>query len=501
MTEKSFNKDLQACISAGVAAVAVTSHEWERVTVATKGIAQIKGVKYAEWDAFNGLVIDGEAIPGSNVNSLTALNAILQMENSLVLFKNFNGTMKVPAVIQQVRNVLAYAKCKGVCLVFLSVSGEIPPELEKEILLLEYSLPTQEEIRGMINGLGDYSQEEYLPKLIEASVGLGLNEAENIVAMSLVQNNLILNETTVKEVKRQKAAALKKSGVLELYEPTDLPKVGGLDQLKLWLWEREKAFSPEAREFGLPFPKGILVFGVPGTGKSLIGKTIARQWNMQLLLMGNILDKYVGESEKKMKEALQIAERMAPCVLMIDEIEKFFSGVGGSSDSGVSTRIFGQFLSWMQDTTAPVFVVATANNIAGMPPELMRKGRFDELWFMNLPGQQEREDIFRIHIERKNRKVEDFDISLLSKETAGYTGSEIEQVVISGLFRAFSKGQDIDTKTLLEAAEETSPLSATMKEDISAMRDWGKSRARLASTADIINPETQVNAFNRRLKL
>lgn len=501
MTKKSFNNDLASCISAGVAAVAVTSHEWERVAKTVKVIATAKAVGYAQWDALNGLVVDGESVPGSNSNPLAALQELFNLKDAVVVFENFNDRLKLPAVIAQMRELLAYAKCNGVCVVFVSVSGEFPSELEKEILLLEFPLPMKEEIEGMINGLGNYSENEYFPKLTEAAIGLGLSEAENIIAMSLVQNGLDLNEVTVQEVKRQKASALKKSGVLELYEPSDLPKVGGLDQLQMWLWEREKAFSPEAKEFGLPAPKGILVFGIPGTGKSLAMKHIAQRWGMQLLLMGNILDKYVGESEKRMKEALKIAERMAPCVLAIDEIEKFFSGVGGSSDSGVSTRIFGQFLSWMQETTAPVFVVATANNVAGLPPELMRKGRFDEIWFVDLPGQKEREEIFKIHIMRKNRKVEDFDIPLLAKETAGYTGSEIEQVVISGLFRAFSKGQDIDTQTLIEAAEETFPLSATMKESISSMREWGKTRARLAATPDIVNPETQVNAFTRKLRL
>jgi len=187
---------------------------------------------------------------------------------------------------------------------------------------------------------------------------------------------------------------------------------------------------------------------------------------------------------------------------MIDEVEKLFAGVGGASDSGVSTRVFGQFLSWMQETKAPVFVVATANNIAGLPPELLRKGRFDELWFVDLPGQKEREEIFSIHIGRKNREVSSFDLPLLARETSGYTGSEIEQVVLSGMFRAFSKGKDIDTETLLEAARETAPISVTMADQITAMREWGKARARLASTPDSVAPESKPNAFvvNRKIR-
>jgi len=368
--------------------------------------------------------------------------------------------------------------------------------------LVDYELLNKEAIEEILHRLGELTESSpgCREKMIDAATGLTQNEAENIIALALAKTNLMINEASIKEVKKQKAQALKKSGVLELYEPENLPKVGGLDVLKLWLWERGKAFSPEAREFGLPFPKGILVFGIPGTGKSLIAKTIAKQWNMQLLVMGNILDKYVGESEKRMKQALKQAEAMAPCVLMVDEIEKFFAGVGGGSDSGVSSRVFGQFLTFMQETKSPVFVVATANNIAILPPELLRKGRFEELWFVDLPGQQEREEIFKIHISRKKRNIEDFDISCLAKETSGYTGSEIEQVVIAGMFRAFSRGKDIDTETLIEAAKETAPLSITMEEQIKAMRDWGRRRARIASSVQE-EPEKKISAFTAVRKI
>lgn len=494
-----FVKNVQACINAGVPAVAVQTPEWERCAAQIQCITQ----SYACWSHVRGLVKD-EQVLAEPVNPLAPFVAIEEMEDTIVVFINFNIAMKHPTVIQRVRDVIPYCKANGVTLVFLSVSGEISAELEKEILVLDYDLPDRKAIQSVINGLGDYAEgkSDGYDQMVEAATGLIMSEAENYIALALAKNGLVLNEKAVEDVKRQKATALKKSGVLELYEPDNLPKVGGLDQLKIWLWERGKAFSPEAREFGLPFPKGILVFGVPGTGKSLIAKTIARQWNMQLLMMGNVLDKYVGESEKKMKEALKIAERMAPCVLMIDEVEKFFAGIGGSSDSGVSTRIFGLFLSWMQETKAPVFVVATANNIAGLPPELLRKGRFDELWFVDLPGDFERQEIISIHLKQNKRDDSEFDLPMLAKQTSGYTGSEIEQVVLAGMFRAFSRGKDIDTETLLEAAKETAPLSVTMAEQIAQMREWGKTRARLASTPDAVAPESKLNAFviNRKLK-
>lgn len=497
-----FKENLIACMRAAVPAVSIVTPEWERVAGDVELVADAMKWKVAYWSHIKGLML-GENVLADASNPMSALTAIEALEDTAVVFYNYNLPLKHPAIQQKVRDIMYQCKTNGVLLVFLSVSGDIPAELEKEILLIDYSLPDKEAIKTVINSFNGINIEgDCFNQMVEAATGLTKSECENMIALSLAKNNLVLNQNAVAQVKKEKAQSLKKSGVLELYEPEDLPKVGGLDQLKMWIWERRKAFSEEARAFGLPFPKGILVSGIPGTGKSLLAKTIAKQWDMPLLLMGNVLDKFVGESEKRMKEALKIAERMAPCVLMLDEVEKFFAGVGGSSDSGVSTRVFGQFLSWMQETTAPVFVVATANNIAGLPPELLRKGRFDEIFFVDLPGQKEREEIFRIHISRKGRNVESFDLEKLAGNTAGYTGSEIEQVVVSGLYRAFSKGTDIDTDILVEAAKETAPLSVTMSGSIAAMREWGKSRARMASTEEVGSIEKAPNAFsiNRKLR-
>jgi len=499
---KSFSASLNACISAGVPAVAVTSHEWERISKEISTLAESRNIEYLTWDHADGLKMNGDilAVPNDPVNMLRKITEE-QLSDCIIHFINFNQALKHPTIQQMLRNLLGYCKTNGITLVFTSVSGDIPPELEKEIIVIDFELPDKEAIQNIISSLGDFEEFKLYPNLLEAAVGLTLNEAENMVALALAKNGLQITPEVISEVKKQKAQILKKSGVLELIEPEDIPSIGGLDQLKMWMWERGKAFTPEAREFGLPYPKGCLVFGIPGTGKSLFAKAVAKQLGFPLLALQNVLDKYVGESEKRMKEALKFAEHMAPAVLWLDEVEKFFAGVGGNSDSGVSTRVFGQFLSWLQETTAPVFVVATANNIAALPPELLRKGRFDEIWFVDLPGQKEREEIFKIHISRKGRDINNFDIPRLANETAGYTGSEIEQIVISGLFRAFSRGVDITTEILLEAAEETTPLSVTMKEEIEVMRGWGKSRARMASTSEPTPPENQQNAYKRRLRL
>jgi|LFRM01.1.fsa_nt_gb SpoVK/Ycf46/Vps4 family AAA+-type ATPase len=496
-----FAQNLRSASMAGVPAVAVTTTEWERIVEDIRYVAANVNQNMMLWNHIDGLMDErGESVVGP-ADVIGTLEYIQQTEDTFVVFLNFNVSLKSPAVIQKVREAANVIKTTGSTMVFVSASGSIPPELEKEIILLDYDLPDKAGIAEVVSSLVEVNPaDESVEALINAAVGLTKNEAENVIALALAKNDRLITEKTIEDVKRQKAQALKKSGVLELYEPENLPKVGGLDVLKLWLWERGKAFSPEAREFGLPFPKGILVFGIPGTGKSLIAKTIAKQWNMPLLVMQNVLDKYVGESEKRMKEALKQAEAMAPCVLFIDEIEKFFAGVGGTGDSGVSSRIFGQFLSWMQESKAPVFTVATANNIAAMPPELMRKGRFDELFFVDLPGSKEREEIFKIHLTHKGRDANNFDLKQLTDATPGYTGSEIEQIVIAGLYRAFAKGQDITTKILLEVAKETPPLSVTMEEVIQDMREWGNKRARAASSF-AEEPEKKLSAFKVARKI
>lgn len=513
-----FQKNLKSAIQACVPAIAVTTTEWERIVDDIKIVAIEEEMNMFVWDQYKGLVElvlskkenlnnDFTEVKKVDAVNITAtLCEIEKLEKSVFVLLNFNEFFKNPVIIQHTRYVLQNAKLSQNTLIFVSASGHIPPELEKEIIILDYEFPTKKDIEKILTELSTEDSllnftRDQIDKIIEAAVGLTRNEAENIIALSLSKNGLRVTEETIKEIKKQKAQTLKKTGVLELYEPEDLPEVGGLDVLKLWLWEREKAFSPEARKFGMPFPKGILVFGIPGTGKSLIAKTIAKQWNMPLLIMGNVLDKYVGESEKKMKEALKQAEAMSPCVLMIDEIEKFFAGVGSRGDSGVSTRVFGQFLYWMQETTAPVFVVATSNDISDLPPELMRKGRFDENFFVDLPSEEERKEIFKIHISRKGREVESFNLEKLAQATPGYTGSEIEQIVISALFRAFAKGQDITTEILLEVAEETPPLSLTMKEKIETMRQWGLERARPASSSKEEEPEKQVSPFIAKRKI
>jgi len=256
-------------------------------------------------------------------------------------------------------------------------------------------------------------------------------------------------------------------------------EIGGLENLKRWLAKRKKAFTPEAKRFGIPAPKGVILLGVQGCGKSMAAKAVAREWGLPLLTMepGRLYDKYVGESDKNLEKALKTAERMAPCVLMIDEIEKGFAYVGSSeADAGLSKRIFGRLLGWLQERKASVFVVATCNQIEALPPELIRKGRFDEIFFIDLPRHDERKEIFTAHLKKRKRDPAAFDLDALAHASEGFSGAEIEQAIVSGLYTSYSAKKELDTGTLAGEISATRPLSGIMAEKISRLREWAAGR-------------------------
>jgi SpoVK/Ycf46/Vps4 family AAA+-type ATPase len=267
-----------------------------------------------------------------------------------------------------------------------------------------------------------------------------------------------------------------------------LDDIGGLDVLKGWLLQRQDAFGKEAQQFGLPSPKGLLIIGIPGTGKSLTAKATASVFNRPLLKLdaGKLFAGLVGQSEGNLRSVIQTAEAIAPCVLWIDEIEKGFSGSkrSGAADGGTSARVFGSFISWMQDRTAPVFIVATANDVSQLPPELLRKGRFDEIFFVDLPNQEEREAIWRIQITKYGRAPEKYGVSQLAQATDGLTGSEIEQLFIDALYDAFSRREEPTDLSIAMLLNTIVPLSKLMSEQITALRTWAKGRARRATVAE-----------------
>jgi SpoVK/Ycf46/Vps4 family AAA+-type ATPase len=323
--------------------------------------------------------------------------------------------------------------------------------------------------------------------LLENALGLTCAEAENVFALSLVRHKSFSIES-IRDVQQEKSNVIRKSGLLEFISAElTTEEIGGLDLLKSWLAERKRAFSEEAQAFGLPNPKGVLVVGVPGSGKSLSAKAISSAWNLPLLRfdIGKVFGSLVGQSEEQMRRALQLAETISPCILWIDELEKGMAGLqtSGTSDSGVTARVLGTFLTWMQEKTRPVFVFATANNVNALPPEMLRKGRFDELFYVDLPSEAERREILRIHLKKRRRNPETFDLVQLARECDGFGGAEIEQAIISGLYRAFSHKRDLQTGDILAAYRETKPLSQIMKAHIERIREWGAQHARPASSS------------------
>ena len=317
-------------------------------------------------------------------------------------------------------------------------------------------------------------------RLINNLTGLSLGEAEKIVTKLIIEDGA-LRPDDIGRVIAAKRQAVEQDGLLE-YHPVHegMDHVAGLAGLKDWLAKRRLVVTdPErAEQFGLSFPKGVLLLGVPGCGKSLSAKAVAREWGLPLLKLdpANLYDKYVGDSEKNFKRAMHTAERLAPIVLWIDELEKAFAAGGGEEDGGVSRRVFGTFLSWLQERRGDVFVVATSNDVTKLPPEFIRKGRFDEIFFVDLPDPAAREHIFRIHLAKRKQDPAAFDLAALAAATADFSGAEIEEAIVSGLYTAFAEGQALSTAVVVAEAARTRPLSRTMGERLTALREWAKAR-------------------------
>lgn len=396
-------------------------------------------------------------------------------------------------LIKKLRN-LAISMPTGRTLVLSQPIPQLPLELEKEVHVLTLDYPTVSDLRAIYNKVcrkyNYYQVGTQIPlepsrELIEAALGLTIMEAEKAFSLAYVKSGQ-LTSAEVPEIIKEKEQVIKKSGYLEYYHPSEcFSDVGGLGQLKRWLEKRRRGFDPEASRFGLTYPRGILLLGIPGTGKSLTAKAIGSQWQFPLLKLdiGKIFGGYVGESEHNIRNALQIAESISPCVLWIDEIEKGLSGSAssGSSDGGTAARVLGTFLTWMQEKQKPVFVLATANNIEQLPPELLRKGRVDEIFFVDLPSLSEREEIIGIHLHKVGRKAKNFDCQQLAELSHGFSGAELAEALQEALYQSYDAGEEVTTKHIAEAIKRTYPLSRTMSVDITKLRKWCQAKTVMAS--------------------
>jgi SpoVK/Ycf46/Vps4 family AAA+-type ATPase len=370
---------------------------------------------------------------------------------------------------------------------------EIPVELEKEVVVLDFPLPSMTELDEVLSQHLNHNPRNIAApqdreRLLKAALGLTRDEAEKVYRKARVMAGC-LTAGEVDIVLSEKRQLIRRNGILEFMDVDEtIDLVGGLEELKHWLTQRSDAFTERARDYGLPQPKGMLILGVPGCGKSLIAKTTSRLWGLPLLRLdlGRVYDgSMVGRSEANLRNALKTAESISPAILFIDEIDKAFAGGAGSSDSdgGTSSRIFGTFLTWMQEKTSPVFVMATANRVERLPSEFLRKGRFDEIFFVDLPNAEERKDIFRIHLKKRRSDIERFDLDQLTKVCEGFSGAEIEQGLISAMYEAFAQGREFTQLDIIAAIRSTLPLSKTMSEQVSALRDWAQQRARPAASS------------------
>jgi ATP-dependent 26S proteasome regulatory subunit len=418
-------------------------------------------------------------------------------ERALFVLRDFHPFLQDPTVVRKLRDLAHALKSCPRTLILLSPVLKIPPEVEKEVAVVEYALPGFDDLDSILEEVveGVRSDEEKSrlydvdlgpaerESMVSAALGLTEVEAQNVFSKSLIQKRRFNVEVILSE----KEQIIRKSGILEYYRHSEaFGDVGGLEALKMWLSKRTRAFTKEARDFGLPQPRGILLIGVPGCGKSLTAKAVGQLWRLPILRLdvGKVFAGLVGSSEENMRKAIRTAEAVAPAILWLDELEKGFSGTqsSGFSDGGTTARVFGSFVTWLQEKTSPVFVIATANQVTLLPPELLRKGRFDEIFFVDLPTHEEREAIFRIHLEKRNRDPEGFDLTELAAYSEGFSGAEIEQAVVSALYDAFDDGgRPLATADLRASLQETVALSQTMSEAIAELREWAGRRARPAS--------------------
>ncbi len=499
--------ELETLIRARYPIIYVVSWEEKRVEDALMAIARERGKKLHSWTITQGFAGATAQRDTTTRDPLAALDFIIRSQDQAIfLLKDFHAFITDFNVTRRLRDLTALLKNSYKNLVILSPTLKLPSELEKEISVLDFGLPSYDELGKLLDdivrsvkdtpGISTALTPLDREHVLKAAQGLTSMEAENVFAKSLVEKRAF----DVDVVLSEKEQIIRKSGILEYFPASEkFANVGGLDLLKEWMEKRTASFSDKARDFGLPEPKGILLIGVQGCGKSLSAKAIGSLWRLPLLRLdiGKVFAGLVGASEENMRKAIRVAESVAPCILWLDELEKGLSGASGSgsSDGGVTARVFSTFLTWLQEKTVPVFVVCTANQVEVLPPELLRKGRFDEIFFIDLPSAGERSDIFKIHLRKKNRKHEEFDLKALAEATPGFSGAEIEQVVVESMYDAFDEDRDICTDDIVEAASATVPLSMTMREKISYLRDWAETRARKASSAPPESVEEQTAAF------
>ncbi|HUG83687.1 MAG TPA: AAA family ATPase [Euzebya sp.] len=490
-SSKAFTEHLGVLLRAHFPLIVIDSVEEQRVVSRAAQIAGQLGMRCLTWDVITGFtsVHEDRAMapatdPQDVISRLRAMSS-----DSLVILKDFHHEWEDHRVLRAMRNYAQRAGAAGPTVIVLGAGAVLPDALRDTAVTLELPPPTREELQQVLKEVTsthwvrhelDAAGTEHL---VDSALGLTLEQARRVFTKAAVGDG-VLDARDLALVLEEKKAIIASSGALEYLEPDVGPgDVGGLDALKEWLRLRERGFSAAARDFGLPPPKGIALIGLPGTGKSLTAKTIGALWQVPLLRLdiGAIYSSFMGESEKRARHALRLAETIAPCVVWIDELDKAIST--GSNDNGTSTRVMGTLLTWMSEKTAPCFVVATANDISRLPAELLRRGRFDEIFFLDLPTLAERREILTVHVRRSGRQPAAYDLDAVAAATDGFVGAELAQTVLDGLVVAFDAGRDLTSADLLRCAGAVVPLAVSQRERVGALRAWlAEGRAQPASS-------------------
>ena len=489
--------ELELLIRAHYALIVVETSEPERAEELVRQAASELRLQYYYWTRSKGVrrgMSAGDPYIEDTQLPEKALQYALQDSAGVYLFRDLAAFVEDPVVVSHMLDVVSMFEQRRGAMVLVGTHVKLPDTLRPNATFFKLPAPTYDDYRVVVERMiREYSARmkvtvELTPqeriRLINNLHGLTLREAEKIITRQIVEDGS-LRSKDIEGVISAKRQAVQQDGLLEYYPPEHgLNQVAGLKGLKEWLVKRRSVVTDaqRAEEFGLRFPKGILLLGVPGCGKSMCAKAVATEWGLPLLKLdpANLYDKYIGDSEKNFKRALQTAERMAPVILWIDELEKAFAQGGDDADGGVSRRVFGSFLAWLQDRRGDVFVVATSNDVSRLPPEFIRKGRFDEVFFVDLPTPPVRASIFDIHLARRKQQVAKFDLAKLSAASEQFSGAEIEESVVAGLFTAFSANSPLTTEMLLGEIQKTRPLAMTMVEKIADLRAWAQERTVMA---------------------
>jgi len=488
-----FQSEFELLLRARYPLIYIASLEEERIEAEITSVAQALGNRGVYvWDfvdGYQGNLNDAGAAKRNPLQALEQVEKLPADAPGVFILRDFHRFLEDAATARKLRNLARKLKAQPKNIVVLAPTVQVPRELSEVLTVIEFALPNVAEIAAELDrltaGFPQTLDSGMRDAIIRSCQGLSMERIRRVLGKAIAIHGS-LSADMVSLILEEKQQTIRQTQILEFYPATEnMTDIGGLDNLKDWLMRRGGAFSERARQYGLPNPRGLMLVGIQGTGKSLTAKVIAHHWNLPLLRLdvGRLFGGLVGESESRTRETIARAEALAPCILWIDEIDKAFAGVGSTGDSGTTSRVFGTFITWMAEKQSPVFVVATANDIQRLPPELLRKGRFDEIFFVGLPDRRERREIFAVHLGRvRPHNLSSYDLDRLAYETPDFSGAEIEQMMIEAMHIGFSQNRDFTTDDILEAASQIVPLARTAQERIQALQSWAAAgKARLAS--------------------